>query len=151
MLHPLANFSRTTTRNRREIPSFQNVLRIRAKHGSVAYPTIPPHPRDTKARRYWAAMDCSPLSSLCLRYFGNCQFLQVPGSKREWQTTFTDRFVILRALSIRNSKLGARGGGTIVAAELSNPPLLRRRMGVSTTLMHFVLLAFDAHRLLSEP
>jgi len=66
----------------------------------------------------------------------------------------TESLVIQRPLSIRNSELGARAvelGGTMVAAELSNLPLLRRRMGVSRTLMHFVLLAFDALRLLSDP
>src|SRR5271157_1012712 len=57
-------------------------------------------------------LDRSPISSLHLRYFGNCQFLQVAGSKREWQTMSTESLVIQRPLSIRNSELGARGGGT---------------------------------------
>ena len=34
----------------------------------------------------WTALPCS---SLRLRYFGNCQFLQVAGSKMEWHTTST--------------------------------------------------------------
>src|SRR5208337_326875 len=78
-------------------------------------------------------MDRSPPSSLRQRYFGNCQFLQVAGSKMEWQPISTERLVIQRPLSIRNSELGIRAvelAGTILSAELSNLPPFRRGSGL---------------------